>query len=200
MARDWEPIDYEWPALEDIDWLRATLSHNWSADHPQPYIGVGPDDATMSLYWKTVEETVTLEIETVAKTGDLYRAPNQAIGEVELALDMDLTHRGAWQQIASALGVEVGRDGNILAPGVERPVPRRGSIGGRFPSKNKSGTSGFVRGRSRAGKRTGTGRTARYSRGVSFSSRMVSTRGRYRLYRGRVGVGRRYASVRARTA
>ncbi len=116
MARDWEPIEYAWPALEDINWLRAVLSRYWNMAYPQPYIGVGPDDATISLYWKTVEETVTLEIDTVGKTGDLYRSPNQAVGEVELALDMDLTSADVWRQIASALGVEVGRHG--------RPRPR----------------------------------------------------------------------------
>lgn len=134
MARDWEPIDYAWPALEDIEWLRATLARDWSEGYPQPYIGVGPDDATMSLYWKTVEETVSLEIDTVGKTGDLYRAPNQAIGEVELALDMDLTSANAWEQIASELGVEIGRPGNVLAPGMERPVSGRANTGRRIPA------------------------------------------------------------------
>lgn len=119
MARDWEPIEYAWPALEDIDWLRATLVRDWNTAYPQPYIGVGPDDASMSLYWKTVEETVTLEIDMVGKIGDLYRSQNRAIGEVELALEMDLTSVDAWRQIASELGVEVGQYGKILASSME---------------------------------------------------------------------------------
>ena len=119
MARDWEPIEYAWPALEDIDWLRTTLGREWNAAYPQPYIGTGPDDATMSLYWKTVEETVTLEIDMAGKAGDLYRSQNQAIGEVELALEMDLTSADAWRQIASELGVEVGQCGKVLATSME---------------------------------------------------------------------------------
>ena len=134
MARDWEPIDCAWPALEDLEWLRAMLARNWSPAYPQPYIGVGPDDATVSLYWKTVEETVSLEIDMVGKTGDLYRSPNQAIGEVELALDLDLTSANAWEQISSELGVEIGRPGNILAPSMGRPVSGRANTGRRIPA------------------------------------------------------------------
>lgn len=200
MARDWEPIEYAWPALKDIDWLRGALNQNWRPGYPQPYIGVGPDDGMMSLYWKAVAATVTLEIDTVTKIGELYRAPSQAVGEVEIGLDMDLTGENTWLQIASALGVKVARDGNLLAPSVERPVPGRGNTGGRVPSKNKPGTAGLIRGRSWAGGRPGAGRITRYSRGISFKSRMVSTRRRHRLHRNRVGSVRRHFGVRARTA
>ena len=115
MARNWKPMEYEWPALDDIGWLRSTLAQFWSPDYPQPYIGTGPEDAMICLYWKSVEWTFTLEIETVNKTGYLCRSPNQAIGEVELAVDVDLTNGEVWQQIASELGVEVDRTGKILA-------------------------------------------------------------------------------------
>lgn len=119
MAREWEPIEYAWPALEDIDWLRATVVRDWSTAYPQPYLGTGPEDAMISLYWKTVEWTFTLEIDTVNKTGHLCRAPNQAIGEVDLAEDVDLTNGEVWRQIASELGVEVDRTGKILAASLE---------------------------------------------------------------------------------
>jgi hypothetical protein len=115
MVRKWKSIDYAWPALSDIEWLRSAFAQFWSPDYPQPYIGTGPEDAMICLYWKTVEWTFTLEIDTVNKTGYLCRAPNQAIGEVELAVDVDLTNGEVWQQIASELGVEVDRTGKILA-------------------------------------------------------------------------------------
>lgn len=115
MARGWNLGDYVWPSLESIEWLRSVLDENWGEAFPQPYIGTGPEDGMISLYWKTAAWTFTLEIETVSKTGYLCRAPNQAIGEVELAEDVDLTNGEAWRQIASALGVEVDRAGNILA-------------------------------------------------------------------------------------
>ena len=115
MARDWKQIDHDWPAMDDIAWLRSVLAQFWSPDYPQPYIGTGPDDAMISLYWKTVEWTFTLEIDTVNKTGYLCWSPNQAIGEVELGVDVDLTSGETWGEIASALGVEVVRTGNILA-------------------------------------------------------------------------------------
>ena len=125
MVRDYKPDDYAWPALDDIAWLRSVFAQFWSPDYPQPYIGTGPEDAMISLYWKTVEWTFTLEIETVSKTGYLCRAPNQAIGEVELAVDVDLTARDTWRQIASHLGVEFDRTGNVLAASLGRPVPVR---------------------------------------------------------------------------
>ena len=115
MVRKYKPDDYAWPALSDIEWLRSAFAQFWSPDYPQPYIGTGPEDAMISLYWKTVEWTFTLEIDTVNKTGYLCRAPNRAIGEVELAVDVDLTNGEVWQQIASELGVEVDRTGKILA-------------------------------------------------------------------------------------
>ena len=125
MVRDYKPDDYAWPALDDIAWLRSVFAQFWSPDYPQPYIGTGPEDAMISLYWKTVEWTFALEIETVSKTGYLCRAPNQAIGEVELAVDVDLTARDTWRQIASYLGVEFDRTGNVLAASLGRPVPVR---------------------------------------------------------------------------
>ena len=115
MVRDWKEIDHDWPAMDDIAWLRSVFAQFWSPDYPQPYIGTGPDDAMISLYWKTVEWTFTLEIDTVNKTGYLCRSPNRAIGEVELALDVDLTNGDVWREIASELGVEVDRTGKILA-------------------------------------------------------------------------------------
>ena len=196
MARDWEPIDYAWPTLEDIDWLRAELGLNWSASYPQPYIGVGPDDAAMSLYWKTTDETVTLEIDTVAKVGDLYRAPNHAVGEEEVALDMDLTGATVWQQIASALGVEFARYRNVLVTGLDRPVSKGRNIGRRFSTENEPKTTGPVYGRPWTGRSTGAGRTARYTRYLSFKSRMGTTRRRYRLQCGKLGRSRRHTGVR----
>ena len=115
MVRKWKSDDYAWPALTDIAWLRSSFAQFWRPDYPQPYIGTGPEDAMISLYWKTVEWTFTLEIDTVNKTGYLCRSPNQAIGEVELALDVDLTNGDVWREIASELGVEVDRTGKILA-------------------------------------------------------------------------------------
>lgn len=125
MVREYKPDDYAWPALTDIAWLRSVLAQFWSPDYPQPYIGTGPEDAMISLYWKTAELTFTLEVETVSKTGYLCRSPNQAIGEVELAVDVDLTAGDTWGQIASYLGVEFDRTGNVLAANLGRPVPVR---------------------------------------------------------------------------
>lgn len=115
MVRDYKPDDYAWPALTDIAWLRSVFAGFWSPEYPQPYIGTGPEDAMISLYWKSAEWTFTLEIDTVNKTGYLCRAPNQSIGEVELAVDVDLTNWEVWLQVASDLGVEVDRTGKILA-------------------------------------------------------------------------------------
>ena len=125
MARDYKPDDCAWPALDDIAWLRSAFAQFWSPDYPQPYIGTGPEDAMISLYWKTVEWTFTLEIDTGERTGYLCRSPNQAIGEVELEVDVDLNSGGAWRQIASDLGVEFDRTGNILATSLGQPVPVR---------------------------------------------------------------------------
>ena len=115
MVCKYNPGDCAWPALDDIAWLRSAFAQFWIPEYPQPYIGTGPEDAMICLYWKSVEWTFTLEIDTVNKTGYLCRAPNQAIGEVELAVDVDLTNRDVWRQIASELGVEVDRTGKILA-------------------------------------------------------------------------------------
>ena len=115
MVRRWKSSDYAWPSLEDIAWLRSAFAEFWSPDYPRPYIGTGPEDAMICLYWKMVEWTFTLEIDTVNKTGYLCRAPNQAIGEVELAVDVALTNGDVWREIAAELGVEVDRTGKILA-------------------------------------------------------------------------------------
>lgn len=123
MVRDYKPDDYAWPALTDIAWLRSSFAQFWSPDYPQSYIGTGPEDEMISLYWKTVEWTFTLEIDTVNKTGYLCRAPNQAIGEVELAIDVDLTVEQTWREIASELGVELDRTGSILAASLGRSIP-----------------------------------------------------------------------------
>ncbi len=125
MVRDYKPDDYAWPALTDIAWLRSAFAQFWSPDYPLSYIGTGPEDAMISLYWKTVEWTFTLEIDTVNKTGYLCRAPNQAIGEVELAIDVDLTVGQTWREIASELGVEFDRTGSILAASLGRSIPVR---------------------------------------------------------------------------
>ena len=125
MVRDYKPDDYAWPALDDIAWLRSAFAQFWSPDYPQPYIGTGPEDAMISLYWKTIEWTFTMEIDTVNKTGYLCRADNQAIGEVELAIDVDLTVGQTWREIASELGVELDRTGSILAASLGRSVPVR---------------------------------------------------------------------------
>ncbi len=118
-------MEHEWPALDYISWLRSAFAQFWSPDYPQPYIGTGPEDAMISLYWLTVEWTYTLEVETASKMGYLCRSPNQAIGEVEIAEDIDLTSEDAGRQIASELGVKVDRTGNILATSLGRPVPVR---------------------------------------------------------------------------
>ena len=125
MVRRWKPDDYAWPAMEDIAWLRSILTQFWSPEYPQPYIGTGPEDAMIALYWKAVEWAFTLEIDTGNKTGYLCRAPNRAIGEVELLVDVDLTSEDTWGRIASELGVELDRTGNVLAASLGRPVPVR---------------------------------------------------------------------------
>ena len=134
MARDWKPMEHEWPALDDIAWLRSAFTQFWSLNYPQPYIGTGPEDAMISCYWKTVEWTFTLEVDTVNKTGYLCRSPNQSMGEVELAVDVDLTAGNVWRQIASELGVEVDRYGNVLAASLEQSVPRGENTGSGIPA------------------------------------------------------------------
>ena len=79
----------------------------------------------ISLYWKTIEWTFTMEIDTVNKTGYLCRADNQAIGEVELAIDVDLTVGQTWREVASELGVELDRTGSILAASLGQSVSDR---------------------------------------------------------------------------
>ena len=202
MARDWKPIEHEWPALDDIAWLRSVFAEFWSPDYPQPYIGTGPEDAMISLYWKTVELTFTLEVDTVGKIGDLYRSPNKAIGEVELALEVDLTSRRTWAQIASELGAEVDRAANILAPSLGQSVSKRGNPSRRIPAQNQPRSPRVIGGRPRSYRRSYSKsyRTARYTRGATIRSRTSSTRRVYSLHRSRVGRGRRYAGVRARAA
>ena len=132
MVRDWKPFDYDWPAMDDIAWLRSVFAQFWNPDYPQPYIGTGPEDAMISLYWKTIEWTFTLEVDTVGKTGYLCRSPNQSIGEVELAVDVDLTSGDTWKQIASELGIEFDRTGNVLAASLGQSVPKRRNTGSRI--------------------------------------------------------------------
>ena len=115
MARDWKEIDHEWPAMADIAWLRSVFAQFWSPDYPQPYIGTGPEDAMLSLCWMSSEENVTLEIDTANKIGDLYLAASHNNIDVECVFDLDLDNADAWRQIASELGVEFDRAGNILA-------------------------------------------------------------------------------------
>ena len=202
MVRDWKPIEHEWPTLADIAWLRSVFAEFWSPSYPQPYIGTGPEDAMMSLYWKTVELTFTLEVDTIGKIGDLYRAPNQAIGEVELALDVDLTSRRTWAQIASELGVEVDRAANILAPSLGQSVSKRGNPDRRIPAQNQPRSSRVIDGRPRSYRRSHSKsyRTARYTRGATLRSRTSATRRINPLHRVRIGGGRRNAGVRARAA
>ena len=134
MVRDWKEIDYEWPAMDDIAWLRSVFARFWSPDYPQPYIGTGPEDAMTSLCWMSDDENVTLEIDTANRTGDLYRAASHDNIDVECVFDLDLDSADAWGQIASALGVELGRNGNILATGLAGPVPERQNTEPRIPA------------------------------------------------------------------
>ena len=199
MVCDYKPDAYAWPALDDITWLRSIFARFWSPDYPQPYIGTGPEDAMICLYWKTVEWTFTLEINSVDKTGYLCRAPNQAIGEVELAVDVDLTRGHTWRQIASELGVEVDRTGKVLVTGLGRSVPRRGNAGLRLSAQNKSSATRVVSGRARLGRRSKSRRFARYARGATLKSGTNATRRVYHLHRGGVGSGRRHVGVRTGT-
>ena len=134
MERDWKPIDRTWPSPEAIAWLRESFARYWHDEYPQPYIGAGPDDAVLSLCWMSSEENVTLEIDTVNKAGDLYLAASHDNIDVECVLDLDLGSADAWQQIASALGVELGRNGNVLATGLAGPVSERQNTEPRIPA------------------------------------------------------------------
>ena len=200
MARDWKQIDHDWPAMDDIAWLRSVLAQFWSPDYPQPYIGTGPEDAMICLYWKSVEWTFTLEIDTVNKTGYLCRAPNQAIGEVELAVDVNLTGGEMWGEIASELGVGVVRTGNILAASLGQSVPKRRNTGSRISAQNKSAATGIISGRAWPRKRAKSRRIARYARGATFKSRTGTARRLHILHRGPAGSRRRNVSVRAGAA
>ena len=70
------------------------------------------------------------------KTGYLCRAPNQAIGEVELAVDVDLTNGEVWQQIASELGVEVDRNRKDIGYKFGVISIKTGNTGRRIPAQN----------------------------------------------------------------
>lgn len=104
MARDWEPLDHEWPAPADIEWLRSAFAMNWPAEYPHPFIGTGPEDAMLSLYWKSAAATITLEIDTRNRMGDLYRNFQNCAGDPDEALELDLSGAYAWQKIGMALG------------------------------------------------------------------------------------------------
>ena len=200
MTRKLKAVEHEWPAQEDIDWLRAAFVENWNPDYPQPYIGTGPEDAMLSVYWLTVNETVTLEVDTVSKTGYLCRSSKKSVGEVELAEDIDLTGWDAWRQIASELGVPIDRNGEVLATGMGQSVPERGNTRYGIPAQNKPATARTISGRPRLGRRSKSRRLARYARRATLKSGIAATSGSYRLYRSRIGSGRRHAGVRARAA
>ena len=93
----------------------------------------------LSVYWLTVDETVTLEVDTVSKTGYLCRSFKQSIGEVELAEDVDLTGGDAWRQIASELGVAIDRNGKVLATGVGTVSTRTEKYWKRYSSPKQTG-------------------------------------------------------------
>lgn len=200
MVRDWKPFDYDWPAMDGIAWLRSVFAQFWNPDYPQPYIGTGPEDAMISLYWKTVEWTFTLEVDTVGRMGYLCRSPNRSIGEVELAVDVDLTSGDTWKQIASELGIEFDRTGNVLAASLGQSVPKRRNTGSRISAQNKSAATRIINGRAWLRKHTRSRRVARYTRGTTLKSRIGTTRRINLLHRSRTGSGRRYVSVRARAA
>ena len=199
MAHDWEAVEHAWPAPSGIAWLRSAFAQSWSAAYPQPYIGTGPEDAMLSLYWKSPSETVTLEIDTVSRTGDLYRTPSPGVGDEECAPDLNLASADAWRQIASALGVKFGRHKNILVTGLGQPVPGRRNPGSRVPAQNQPATARFVSGRKRFRRRSGPRRVTRLSRGSTFSFGMAATRRRYLLHSGGAGGRRRHAGVPTRT-
>ena len=125
MARDWKTIDHAWPSPAGIAWVRDAFTGHWHDEYPQPYIGAGPDDAMLSLCWMSDDENVTLEIDTFNRTGDLYLASRHDSIGVECVFDLDLDGGDGWQQVASALGVEVGQREDILATGLAGPVPER---------------------------------------------------------------------------
>ena len=199
MVRDWKSFDYHWPAMDDIAWLRSVFAQFWNPDYPQPYIGTGPEDAMISLYWKTVEWTFTLEVDTASKTGYLCRSPNQAIGEAELAVDVDLTSRDTWAQIASELGVEVDRTGKVLAAGLGQSISRRRNTGSRISTQNKPSTTRIIVRRAGFRKRSKSGSIARLTLVTTVKSGSATTSGRYLLHISRVGSGRRYVGVRTGT-
>ena len=134
MARDWKPIDRAWPSPEAFAWVRDAFAVHWHDEYPQPYIGAGPEDAMLSLCWMSDDENITLEVDTVNRTGDLYLASNHGRIDVECTFDLDLDHGDSWRQVASVLGVEVGQHGNILATGLAGPVPERQNTDPRIPA------------------------------------------------------------------
>lgn len=104
MSRDWEPMEHDWPAPADIEWLRSAFAGNWPPAYPQPFVGTGPEDAMLSLYWRSVAATVTLEVDTRNRRGDLYRTVANCAGDADEVLELNLSSAEAWRKIGMALG------------------------------------------------------------------------------------------------
>lgn len=107
MARDREPMEHDWPAPADIEWLRSAFARNWPTAYPQPFVGIGPEDAMLSLYWKSAAATITLEIDTRNRMGDLYRTVPNCAGDQDETLELNLSSAYAWRKIGMALGSRV---------------------------------------------------------------------------------------------
>lgn len=105
MARDRAPLEHDWPAPADIAWLRAALASNWPAAYPQPFVGTGPEDAMLSLYWKSPAATITLEIDTRNRMGDLYRTGTNCADDQDEIFALDLSSAYAWGKVGMALWV-----------------------------------------------------------------------------------------------
>lgn len=103
MARDWAPLDHAWPAPFDLAWLRAAFAQNWPAAYPQPFVGTGPEDAMLSLYWKSAATTLTLEIDTRNRLGDLYRTGANCAADPVDVFELDLSSAYAWRKVGMAL-------------------------------------------------------------------------------------------------
>ena len=91
-------------APTDIEWLRSAFACNWPTAYPQPFVGTGPEDAMLSLYWKSAAATITLEIDTRNRMGDLYRTVPNCAGDQDEALELNLSSAYAWRKIGMALG------------------------------------------------------------------------------------------------